>query len=119
MATAARAVAVASWAESYPASVIAWLWNSSSLRLNCAVALSSCALATARLACACVRLFCGILGSTLASSWPRFTSSPVCTGIWRISPEALDFTLKVRIGWITPDAVADTTMSRRATGTAW
>jgi len=34
-----------------------------------------------------------------------------------ISPDAFDLTLSVRIGWITPDAVADTTMSRRTTGT--
>ena len=56
-------------------------------------------------------------GSTFASNWPFFTSSPVWTGMAMISPDALDLTLRVRIGWITPDAVADTMMSRRATGT--
>src|SRR5205814_4540566 len=42
----------------------------------------------------------------------------VGTGIARFSPEAVDFTLKVRIGWIAPEAVAVTTMSRRVTGTS-
>src|SRR3989442_13791646 len=56
-------------------------------------------------------------GSIFARSVPFLTSSPVWTGISRISPEAFDFTLSVRMGWITPDAVAVTTMSRRATGT--
>src|SRR2546428_14078243 len=55
-------------------------------------------------------------GSIFARSVPFLTSSPVWTGISRISPEAFDFTLSVRMGWITPDAVAVTTMSRRATG---
>src|SRR2546430_15831951 len=47
---------------------------------------------------------------------PFFTSSPVCTGMAMISPDAFDFTLRVRIGWITPEAVAVTMMSRRAAG---
>src|SRR2546428_9367947 len=58
-------------------------------------------------------------GSIFARSVPFLTSSPVWTGISRISPEALDFTLSVRIGWITPDAVAVTTMSRRAMAIFW
>jgi hypothetical protein len=57
-------------------------------------------------------------GSIRVSSWPFFTSSPVWTGISMISPHALDFTLNVRIGCITPDAVAVTTMSLCSTGTA-
>ena len=36
--------------------------------------------------------------------------------IFLASPDAFDFTLKVRIGWMTPDAVAVTTMSRCSTG---
>src|SRR5438309_4157870 len=92
------------------------LWYSASLRLSCAVAFSSCASATLRFAWAWVRLFCGMRGSIFARSVPFLTSSPVWTGISRISPEAFDFTLSVRMGWITPDAVAVTTMSRRATG---
>src|SRR5947207_3429305 len=94
------------------------LWYRVSLRLSCAVAFSSWAWATSTFACAWVRLLRGIRGSILASSWPFWTSSPVWTGIARISPEAFDFTLKVRIGWIAPEAVAVTTMSRRATGTS-
>src|SRR5213078_1248841 len=82
-------------------------WYRVSLRLSCAVAFSSWAWATSTFACAWVRLLRGIRGSILASSWP----------FW-ISPEALDFTLKVRIGWIAPEAVAVTMMSRRATGTS-
>src|SRR2546425_7368927 len=93
------------------------LWYRASLRLSCAVALSSWALATARLASACVRSFRGMRGSIFASSCPFLTSSPVCTGMSRISPEALDFTLRVRIGWIAPEADGETTMSRCATGT--
>src|SRR6266511_3657067 len=92
------------------------LWYSVSLRLSCAVAFSSCASATVRFASAWVRSLRGMRGSIFASSCPRFTSSPVCTGISRISPEAFDFTLRVRIGWITPEADAVTTMSRCWTG---
>src|SRR5207253_6774676 len=94
------------------------LWNSASLRLSCAVAFSRCAWATLRFAWAWVRLLRGMRGSILARSVPLLTSSPVWTGISRISPEAFDFTLSVRIGWIAPEAVAVTTMSRRATGTS-
>src|SRR2546429_7555496 len=92
------------------------LWNSASLRLSCAVAFSRCAWATLRFAWAWVRLLRGMRGSILARSVPLLTSSPVWTGISRISPEAFDFTLSVRIGWIAPEAVAVATMSRRATG---
>src|SRR5256885_7632377 len=93
------------------------LWNSASLRLSCAVAFSRCAWATLRFAWAWVRLLRGMRGSILARSVPLLTSSPVWTGISRISPEAFDFTLSVRIGWIAPEAVAVTKLSRRATGT--
>src|SRR5437879_11819764 len=92
------------------------LWNSASLRLSCAVAFSRCAWATLRFAWAWVRLLRGMRGSILARSVPLLTSSPVWTGISRISPEAFDFTLSVRIGWIAPEAVPVTTMPRRATG---
>src|SRR2546430_7946798 len=81
------------------------LWNSASLRLSCAVAFSRCAWATLRFAWAWVRLLRGMRGSILARSVPLLTSSPVWTGISRISPEAFDFTLSVRIGWIAPEAV--------------
>ncbi len=53
-----------------------------------------------------------------ASSWPAFTSSPVCTFISMISPEAFDFTSTVSTGSMAPDADADTTTVRRETGTA-
>src|SRR5256885_16658380 len=94
------------------------LWNSASLRLSCAVAFARWAWAALRFAWAWVRLLRGMRGSILARSVPLLTSSPVWTGISRISPEAFDFTLSVRIGWIAPEAVAVTTMSRRATGTS-
>ena len=53
-----------------------------------------------------------------ARSWPRCTSSPVWTGIAMISPEALDLTLSVSTGWITPEADTATTMSRGSTDTS-
>src|SRR5439155_19373025 len=45
-------------------------------------------------------------------------STPVWPGILRLSPEGLALLLRVRLGWIAPEAVAVTTMSRRATGTS-
>ena len=113
----AFACAKASFALSYSVSVIAWDLNSVSARASCARALASCASATSSAACACSRLARGIRGSIFASSWPGRTSSPVSTGMPMISPDALDFTSTVRIGWTVPAADADTTMSRRSTGT--
>src|SRR5438445_1355495 len=89
-----------------------------SLRLSCAVAVSSCARALSSAACAWARFCWGMRGSIRANSWPFCISSPVWTGISMISPHALDLTMNVRIGCTTPDALAVTTMSRRATGTA-
>jgi len=81
------------------------------------VALSSCAFATSRLAWACVRLFWGMRGSTFASNLALLHLVARLDGHGDDLPDALDLTLRVRIGWITPDAVAETMMSRRATAT--
>src|SRR5207249_10399163 len=92
--------------------------NSVSDRASCALALLSCACATCRFACDWARLLRGRRGSMEASSWPAFTSSPVCTFISMISPEAFDLTSTVSTGSMAPDADADTTSVRRETGTA-
>ena len=116
--TAALAVAWARLEDSYSVSEIDCDRYKASLRLSCAVAVSSCARALSSAACAWARFCWGMRGSIRANSWPFCISSPVWTGISMISPHALDLTMNVRIGCTTPDALAVTTMSRRATGTA-
>jgi hypothetical protein len=116
--TAAAATDWLSLVASYSVSAMDCDRYRASLRLSWAVAVCSCARALSSLACASVRFWRGMRGSIRASSWPFLTSSPVWTRISMISPHAFDFTLNVRIGWITPEALAVTTMSRRSTGMA-
>ena len=95
-----------------------WDLKSSSARRFWLVELASLALATSRSACAWAMALRALRGSTLTNDAPRLTICPVSAFSCRISPEALDFTSTVVSGCTAPEAWADTTMSRRSTGTA-
>ena len=101
-------------------SVIDWVLNSSSARRFCDVALVELRLGHLEVGLGLghrVPRRAGVDPHQRAS--PRLTSWPVSTCRSRISPEALDFTSTTVSGWTVPDAWADTTMSRRSTGSAW